>query len=59
MSVSDKYGRTFHFDFSLGTTSDDRINREWREQVQKFKKIIHTEKLDGDKQVFITIRCFC
>lgn len=48
MSISDKYGRTYHYDFSLGTTSDDRINREWREQVQKFKKIVHTEKLDGE-----------
>lgn len=48
MSISDKYGRTYHYDFSLGTTSDDRINREWREQVQKFEKIIHTEKLDGE-----------
>ena len=48
MSISDKYGRTFHYDFSPGTTSDDRINRDWREQVQKFKKIVHTEKLDGE-----------
>jgi len=39
MCISDKYGRTFHYDFSPGTTSDDRINREWREQMQKFKKL--------------------
>ena len=48
MSISTKYGRTCHFDFSPGTTSDDRINIEWREQVQKFPTIIHTEKLDGE-----------
>jgi hypothetical protein len=48
MGFQDKYGRTYHFDFSPGTTSDDRINREWREQVQKFPKILHTEKLDGE-----------
>lgn len=48
MAFQDKYGRTLHFDFSPGTTSDDRINVEWREQVQKFPTIIHTEKLDGE-----------
>ena len=48
MSISTKYGRTYHFDFSPGTTSDDRINREWREQIQKFKQIVHTEKMDGE-----------
>jgi hypothetical protein len=48
MSISDKYGRTFHFDFSPGTTSDDRINREWGSQVQQFEHIIHTEKMDGE-----------
>ncbi len=59
MSISTKYGRTFHYDFSLGTTSDDKINRKWRSDIQKFDTLIHTEKLDGDKHVFITIRCFC
>jgi len=48
MSISTKYGRTYHYDFSPGTTSDDRINRNWREEVQKFKTILHTEKLDGE-----------
>lgn len=48
MSISRKYGRTEHYDFSMGTTSDDRINRKWREQVIKFNKIVHTEKLDGE-----------
>jgi len=48
MSISTKYGRTYHFDFSPGTTSDDRINREWPNEVQKFKTLLHTEKLDGE-----------
>ena len=48
MSISTKYGRTYHYDFSPGTTSDDRINHNWRNDVQKFKTIIHTEKLDGE-----------
>jgi hypothetical protein len=48
MSISRKYGRTFHFDFSPGTTSDDRINTEWRNQIKQFNQIIHTEKLDGE-----------
>jgi hypothetical protein len=48
MSISQKYNRTFHFDFSPGTTSDDRINRNWRTDIQKFKEVVHTEKLDGE-----------
>lgn len=48
MSISQKYGRTYHFDFSLGTTSDDRINRSWREEIQLFPTIVHTEKMDGE-----------
>ena len=48
MSISTKYGRTYHYDFSPGTTSDDRINRNWREEVKAFKTILHTEKMDGE-----------
>lgn len=48
MSISDKYGRTYHYDFSLGTTSDDRINRDWSNQVKKFDYMVNTEKLDGE-----------
>jgi hypothetical protein len=48
MSISRKYGRSYHFDFSPGTTSDDRINKNWRDDVSKFKNILHTEKLDGE-----------
>ncbi|AOM42439.1 RNA ligase family protein [Xenorhabdus hominickii] len=45
---SRKYGRTFHYPFSPGTTSDDRINHHWWQDVQKIKQLVHTEKLDGE-----------
>ena len=48
MSISRKYGRTFHYPFSPGTTSDDRINRNYWDDVSQLKTIIHTEKLDGE-----------
>ena len=43
-----KYNRTYHYDFSPGTTSDDRINHEWREDIKSFAQLIHSEKLDGE-----------
>lgn len=48
MSWSRKYGRTYHFPFSPGTTNDDRINFDWWEDISKIETIIHTEKLDGE-----------
>jgi hypothetical protein len=48
MSWSRKYGRTFHYPFSPGTTNDDRINFDWWEEISKIKTVIHTEKLDGE-----------
>ena len=48
MSQSEKYGRTYHFPFSPGTTSDDRINYEYWSDIQKINKLIVTEKLDGE-----------
>lgn len=48
MSISRKYGRTYHYPWSPGTTSDDRINHEYWSDIQKIKKVIHTEKLDGE-----------
>jgi hypothetical protein len=48
MSISIKYGRTFHYPFSPGTTSDDRINQNFWEDISLIKSIIHTEKLDGE-----------
>jgi hypothetical protein len=46
--MSEKYGRTYHYPFSPGTTSDDRINREYWQDIQKIKTLVHTEKLDGE-----------
>jgi RNA ligase len=48
MSISRKYGRTYHYPFSPGTTSDDRINSEYWNDVVAIKALIHTEKLDGE-----------
>ena len=45
---SKKYGRTYHYSFSPGTTSDDRINKVWWSDMQKIKEVIHTEKMDGE-----------
>jgi len=48
MSVSRKYGRSFHFPFSPGTTSDDRIHSKYWEDFSKINTVVHTEKLDGE-----------
>jgi len=48
MSLSEKYGRTYHFPFSPGTTSDDRINYEYWSDIQHIASIVVTEKLDGE-----------
>lgn len=43
-----KYGRTYHYPFSPGTTSDDRINKNYWQDIQLIDALIHTEKLDGE-----------
>jgi hypothetical protein len=48
MNISRKYGRTYHYPFSPGTTSDDRINPTYWQDIQQIKTLIHTEKLDGE-----------
>lgn len=48
MSLSNKYGRTYHYPFSPGTTSDDRINYDYWEDMSLIRELIHTEKLDGE-----------
>lgn len=45
---SRKYGRTYHYPFSPGTTSDDRIQQHYWSYLQQMDEIIHTEKLDGE-----------
>ncbi|WP_420150229.1 RNA ligase family protein [Spirosoma sp.] len=46
--ISRKYGRTYHYPFSPGTTSDDRINHQTQEDLSRIDVLIHTEKLDGE-----------
>jgi hypothetical protein len=48
MTISRKYGRTYHYPFSPGTTSDDRISHHYWEDIRTLKAIVHTEKLDGE-----------
>jgi len=48
MAISQKYGRTYHYPFSPGTTSDDRIQHDYWECLQTIPNLIHTEKLDGE-----------
>jgi len=45
---SEKYGRTYHYPFSPGTTSDDRINDDYWNDLQQIQTLVHTEKLDGE-----------
>lgn len=46
--LSQKYGRTYHYPFSPGTTSDDRFNHNYWQDILKIDTLIHTEKLDGE-----------
>lgn len=48
MNFSRKYGRTYHFPFSPGTTSDDRINHDYWNDIQMIPSVVITEKLDGE-----------
>jgi hypothetical protein len=48
MSISRKYNRTYHYPFSPGATSDDRINSSYWLDMGKIASIVHTEKLDGE-----------
>ena len=41
-----KYPRTYHFSFSEGATSDDKITED--DFLLKNKKIVITEKMDGE-----------
>lgn len=45
---SEKYGRTYHYPFSPGTTSDDRIAQGYWSDLQKIETLVHTEKMDGE-----------
>jgi hypothetical protein len=46
--LSEKYGRTYHYPFSPGTTSGDRVNHDYWHDLQQIHTLVHTEKLDGE-----------
>ncbi len=46
--LSRKYGRTYHFNFSPGTTSDDRIAHHYWDDLKNIDQLVITEKLDGE-----------
>jgi len=52
METSRKYGRTYHFNFSPGSTSDDRINHAYWNDIKIIESnnssIVNLEKLDGE-----------
>lgn len=48
MAISEKYGRTYHYPFSPGTSSDDRINHNYWDDISAIQTLVHTEKLDGE-----------
>lgn len=39
MSISQKYGRTYHYPFSPGTTSDDRIMQTIGNNFKKYPNL--------------------
>ncbi len=44
--LSEKYPRTYHFPFSEGATSDDRVQSQWQGILAH--ELVLTEKLDGE-----------
>jgi hypothetical protein len=58
MSISRKYSRTYHYSFSPGTTSDDRINHQWWEDINNIDNLVHLEKLDGENNCISKLGVF-
>lgn len=58
MSISRKYSRTYHYDFSPGTTSDDRINYDWWRDVNNINNLVYLEKLDGENNCISKLGVF-
>lgn len=48
MAISQKYSRTYHYPFSPGTTSDDRVQHDYWDHLRNIPQLVHTEKLDGE-----------
>ncbi|WP_207423032.1 RNA ligase family protein [Desertivirga brevis] len=58
MAISKKYGRTYHYPFSPGTTSDDRIQHNYWELIKDIPELVHTEKLDGENNCLSRLGVF-
>ncbi|MCW3124349.1 MAG: 2-5 ligase [Bacteroidetes bacterium] len=58
MSISMKYGRTYHYPFSPGTTSDDRISHDYWTAISAIGNLVHTEKLDGENNCLSKLGVF-
>lgn len=56
--LSEKYGRTYHYPFSPGTTSDDRINHTYWDDIQRIDTLVHTEKMDGENNCLSRLGVF-
>jgi hypothetical protein len=58
MAISQKYGRTYHYPFSPGTTSDDRIQHDYWDHLCGIPELVHTEKLDGENNCLSRLGVF-
>ncbi|UYQ92222.1 RNA ligase family protein [Chitinophaga horti] len=58
MAISQKYGRTYHYPFSPGTTSDDRISHDYWPLISNIPQLVHTEKLDGENNCLSKLGVF-
>ncbi|WP_298736046.1 RNA ligase family protein [uncultured Chitinophaga sp.] len=58
MAISQKYGRTYHYPFSPGTTSDDRIQHDYWDHLRQIPVWVHTEKLDGENNCLSRLGVF-
>lgn len=56
--LSRKYGRTYHYPFSPGTSSDDRIQHHYWEFIKEIPELVHTEKLDGENNCLSKLGVF-
>jgi hypothetical protein len=58
MAISRKYGRTYHYPFSPGTSSDDRIQHDYWPYISQLPTPVHTEKLDGENNCLSRLAVF-
>ncbi|GEP97986.1 hypothetical protein CCY01nite_42460 [Chitinophaga cymbidii] len=51
ITVSQKYGRTYHYPFSPGTTSDDRIQHDYWRYLQEIPQRARADGFPLDAQL--------